>query len=197
MQTIHSTNDRRKATGTMVLGAILTALVIVLQLLGQFIRFGPFSVSLVLLPIVIGAAMCGPAIATWLGTVFGVVVLFTDAAAFLAISVPGTIVTVLAKGALCGLAAGLVYRLLERKNRYLAVAASAVVCPVVNTGVFLVGCVLFFLETVASWGVGAGYASTVEYLFFGLAGANFIAELLANIVLTPAAVRLLSIAKKA
>lgn len=181
----------------LVLGAILTALVIVLQLLGQFIRFGPFSVSLVLLPIVLGAALCGPAVAAWLGGVFGVVVLFTDAAAFLAISVPGTVVTVLLKGVLCGLVAGLVYRLFERKNRYLAALLASVICPVTNTGVFLVGCVCFFLETVASWGVGAGYASTAEYMFFGLAGLNFLAELFLNLVLTPVIVRLLDLRKKA
>ena len=45
-------------TEKVVLGAVLTALVVVLQMLGAFIRFGPFSISLVLVPIVIGAAMC-------------------------------------------------------------------------------------------------------------------------------------------
>ena len=40
----------------LTLGAILTALVVVLQLLGQFIHFGVFSISLVLIPIVVGAA---------------------------------------------------------------------------------------------------------------------------------------------
>jgi thiamine transporter ThiT len=44
----------------LTLGAMLTALVVVLQLVGSFIRFGPFSISLVLIPIVIGAATCGP-----------------------------------------------------------------------------------------------------------------------------------------
>ncbi|MBO5326582.1 MAG: ECF transporter S component, partial [Clostridia bacterium] len=55
----------------LTLGAMLTALVVVLQLVGSFIRFGPFSISLVLIPIVIGAATCGPYIGAWLGLVFG------------------------------------------------------------------------------------------------------------------------------
>ena len=38
---------------TLVLGAIFTALVIVLQFMGAFIRFGTFQVSLVLVPIVL------------------------------------------------------------------------------------------------------------------------------------------------
>ena len=86
---------QKMALQTLALGAMLTALVIVLQLLGSFIRFGVFSISLVLIPIVVGAAMCGPAISAWLGLVFGIAVLLSgDAAAFLAVSVPGTILTV-------------------------------------------------------------------------------------------------------
>lgn len=189
-------NNQRMSTGTLVLGAILTALVIILQCMGQFIRFGPFSISLVLVPIVIGAATCGPMVGAWLGLVFGVVVLFTDAAAFLAISIPGTIVTVLAKGIACGLTAGLVCRLVERKNRYLAVITAAIVCPVVNTGIFLIGCVLFFFETVQGWGAGLGFENTFSYMILGLVGGNFLFEMATNIILSPAVVRILAAAKR-
>ena len=192
-----NSQDRRKQTQILVFGAILTALVIVLQLLGSFIRFGMFSISLVLVPIIIGAAMCGTKIGTWLGFMFGVAVLVSgDASSFLAIDVAGTIITVLLKGALCGLAAGLTYNLLKNRNQYLAVMASAVVCPVVNTGVFLLGCVLFFFEAVTEWGMSLGFTNTVEYMFLGLAGGNFIFELIINIILTPVILRVLKFAKK-
>ena len=185
--------SNKKQTQKLVLGAIMTALVIVLQLLGQFIKLGPFSVSLVLVPIVVGAAICDYKIGAWLGFVFGVVVLLSgDAAAFYAINVPGTIITVLLKGTLCGLFAGLTYKLLQKKNKYLAVMVSAVVCPVVNTGVFLSGCKLFFMSAVTAWGAANGFASTVEYMFIGLAGGNFIFELLVNIALAPAILRVIS-----
>lgn len=102
----------------MVFAAILTALVVILQFIGQTIRLGPFMISLVLMPIVIGAAVCGPKIGGWLGFVFGIFVLISgDAAAFLAVNVPGTVITVLLKGILCGLAAGIVYKALEEKNK--------------------------------------------------------------------------------
>ena len=112
------TKQRQKtSTETMVLGAILTALVVVLQMMGSFIRFGMFSISLVLVPIVIGASIGGAKLGAWLGGVFGIVVLLSgDAAAFLAINVPGTIITVMVKGAMSGLAAGLVYNLLKKKK---------------------------------------------------------------------------------
>ena len=185
-------NTKRKmSTETLVLGAILTALVIVLQCMGQFIRFGMFSISLVLIPIVIGAATCGPRISTWLGFVFGVVVLMTDAGAFLAVDILGTVVTVLVKGSVCGLAAGLVYRLVEKANRYAGVVAAAIVCPIVNTGIFLGGCVLFFLETIRGWGASMGYADAAQYMIYGLVGANFLVEMAVNIVLCPVVIRIL------
>ena len=122
--------ERKKQTENLVLGAILTAIVVVLQILGGFIKFGPFSVSLVLIPIVIGAAKCGVKIGTWLGLVFGTVVLLSGGAtAFFAVNVFGTVLTVLLKGAACGFAAGLTYKLLAKYNKYAAVIAAAVVCP--------------------------------------------------------------------
>ena len=191
------TPDQKAETEKIVLTALLAALVIVLQLFGSAVHFGPFSISLVLLPIVLGAALCGPWAGAFLGGVFGTVVLLSgDAAPFLAISIPGTIATVLVKGIACGLVAGLVYRAFSRKNRYLAAGAAAFVCPVVNTGVFLLGCVCFFFDAVAAWGVDAGATSTVQYLLVGFVGVNFIIELALNVVLIPVLVRLIDLAGK-
>ena len=182
------------STKTMVLAAILTALVVVLQFIGQTIRLGPFMISLVLVPIVIGAATCGPKIGGWLGFVFGLFVLISgDAAAFLTINIFGTIVTVLLKGVLCGFVAGYVYQLLEGKNKTLAVFVAAIVCPVVNTGVFLLGCAVFFMDTIVLWANGS---NVIAYMFLGLVGGNFLVELALNLVLGPAIVRLVNIAEK-
>ena len=182
----------------LTLGAMLTALVVVLQLVGSFIRFGPFSISLVLIPIVIGAATCGPYIGAWLGLVFGAVVLFSgDAAFFLQFNAPATILVVLLKGFASGLVAALVYQMLERCNRYGAVVAAAIVCPLVNTGIFLIGCFLFFEEAVAALAAGAGFTGSVTaFMFVGLAGFNFLFEMGFNLVLSPVVVRLLNIRRK-
>jgi uncharacterized membrane protein len=175
---------------------LLTALVIVLQMLGGFIRFGQFSVSLVLAPIVIGAALYGVWAGGWLGFVFGVVVLFRDSAIFLAINPLATVVIVLLKGFLAGLAAGAVYKALAPKNSFLATLAASVVCPVVNTGVFLIGCYLFFMEWVRTMAEQLNFASVAAFMFGGLVGANFLFELLTNIVLNPIIMRIIAIRKK-
>ena len=209
---------------------LFTAIVLVLQFLGGSIRFGVFSISLVLLPIVVGAAVYGWQAGAWLGFSFGTAVLLSgDAAAFLAVDALGTIVTVLVKGTAAGLCSGLAYKYIlillnrnsqkrmqyiknhygigeccesgvfdyiSRNNRYFSVFVAAVVCPVVNTGVFLLGCKLFFMETIAGWGEAAGFHNVASYMFLGLAGINFIIELATNLFLSPVIVRLISYAKK-
>lgn len=189
--------NQKTKTQSIVLCAVLTAIVVLLQFVGAFIHLGPFSVSLVLLPIVIGAALCGVGAGAWLGFVFGVIVLLSgDAAAFLGVNAPGTIITVLLKGTACGAAAGLVYKLIEKKNKYAAVAGAAVACPIVNTGIFLLGSLVFFMETITAWATGLGFESVGKYMIFGLAGGNFVFELALNLVLCPVIVRLLNIRSK-
>ena len=187
----------KKQTQKLALGALFTALVIVLQVLGAFVRFGPFSISLVLVPIVIGSAVCGYKIGAWLGFVFGAAVLISgDAAAFLAVDVLGTILTVLIKGTLCGLAAGLAYKAFSRVNTYLGVVSAALVCPIVNTGIFLIGCFLFFMEPVTAWAAALNFENVGSYMIFGLVGGNFLFELGANIVLAPVIIRLIKLIRK-
>ncbi len=193
-----NSEKRKKQTKTLVLGSVMTALVIILQLIGTATTFfGPFSTAVALVPIVIGAAMCGTAVGAWLGFVFGVVVLVSGGAAlFFAFDVPGTFVTVLLKGTACGLAAGIVYKLLEKVNRYLAVIAAALVCPVVNTSVFLLGCFVFFMDSADQIAAQLGLEVSGMALFWALAMGNFLLELATNIVLSPVIVRVLSIEKK-
>ena len=176
--------------------SLFTALVVVLQYLGGFIRFGTFSVSLVLVPIVLGAAICGVWAGAWLGLVFSVMVFITgDAAFFLSLNVIGTIITVLVKGTVAGLCAGFVYKLLVKINNYLAVLVAAIVCPIVNTGIFLIGCSIFFFKDVSAWATAEGMP-VGAYMIVFLVGFNFIFELLFNIILAPTVVRLIDLKKK-
>ena len=193
------TNSEKRKVNIRIItvGAVLTALVIVLQFMGAFIRFGVFSVSLVLVPIVIGAATCSVGVSAWLGFVFGVIVLLSgDAAPFMSINMIGTVITVLVKGTACGAVAGLVYKLLSKWNSFAGVLGASLICPIVNTGVFLLGCQLFFLDGITAWGTEAGFTNVVAYMFLGLAGGNFIFELITNLILGPAAATLIKTIKK-
>lgn len=182
-------NTSRKTKKLTVL-ALLTAIVVVLQALAISIRFGIFTITLVLAPIIVGAALYGAAAGAWLGFVFGVVVVLTDAGPFLAVSVIGTIITCISKGVLSGLAAGVVYRLLEKKNSLVASLCAGICAPVVNTGVFLIGCRLFFYDTVAAWGAAVGFENTALYMIVSFVGINFLVELGINLVLSSAIVQI-------
>lgn len=177
--------------------AILTALVAVLSYFGGFIKIGALaSVSLTLIPVVFGSALYGPFAGAWLGAVSGVIFFTTaDAAFWFSMSLPGTVITVMVKGIMAGYLAGLTYRLLQKANRYLAVLVSAVVCPVVNTGIFLLGCVLFFSDYVKTSSVDQGM-SMLGFMIVFFVGLNFVFELLVNIVISPAIARIVAILNK-
>lgn len=190
-------DKRRVSTYNLVLLSLLTAIVVVLQLMGSFIKFGPFSVSLVCLPISIGAAVLGTYAGGFLGLVFGIVVLLSgDAAPFLAVSVASTIGLVLVKGILSGLISGLVYKASAKLNKTLSAILSAITCPIINTGVFVIGVFLLFLPTVTEWGVATGAANVASYIFIGMIGVNFLFELGLNIILSPVIVRVIQYGQK-
>lgn len=172
---------------------LFTAIVVALQLLAASIKFGPFSITLVLAPIVIGAALYGVGAGAWLGTAFGVSVLISgDSAAFMTINPAGTVITVLLKGMLAGLVAGLIYKALEKTNKTVAVVLAGIACPIVNTGIFLAGCYLFFQEWLVSVFGTTGFATVVT----GLVSVNFAVELGINMVLASVIVRIIDIGKK-
>lgn len=193
MQTAKNKNEQTKK---LVLMALLTALVAVLAYFGGFIRIGPASINLTLIPVVVGAALCGPAAGAWLGGVTGVIFFLTaDAAFWLGLSIPGTIITVMIKGIMAGLCAGLAYKLLKKINKYLAVIVSAIVAPVVNTGIFLVGCSIFFMDSVNGLAQAEGM-SVLGYFLVFFVGINFVFELISNVVLSPVILRVINIRNK-
>lgn len=177
-------------TNRLVGLSLLTALIVILQVLARLIPTGIFSLTLSLVPIVVGAALYGVGAGGYLGFVFGVVVLLNNSQLFLEISIPGTIATVLVKGIACGVVAGVTYRLLSARSSMLAAAAAAILCPCVNTGVFLLGCRLFFMDWVLEKTEAMGFSSAGSFLILGLVGVNFLIEIAINLVLSPAIVRI-------
>lgn len=186
--------NTRYRTQKLALLALLTAIVAVLQMMGIAIRFGIFAVSLVGVPIIIGGALMGPLAGAWLGLVFGVTVLLSgDAALFFAWNPIATVFIVLLKGTLAGLAAAALYRLLEKKNGFLAALAAAVAYPVVNTGVFFLGCMLFFLDDCVQFAANLGIAGSGPVVIMSVfIGFNFFFELGLDLVLCPIIVRIIN-----
>lgn len=191
---MRASEKTRRLTGL----ALMTAIIVVLQVVASFVKFGPFPITLALAPIIIGAALYGLKAGAYLGGVFGIVVLLAcilgwdsggsilwNANPFL------TAVICLGKGILSGLCAGLVYRAVagsgRSHGRMLGGSILAgIVSPVVNTGLFCLCLTLLFHDILLSW---AGGTEVVYYILFVLTGINFLVELAVNLVLSTVIVR--------
>ncbi len=194
---MRASEKTRRLTGL----ALLTAIIVVLQIVASFIKFGPFSITLALAPIIIGAALFGKGAGAWLGGVFGVVVLL---ACVMGWDVGGNIlftanplltaILCIVEGALAGLAAGAVFQAVSKKNMTGGSILAGIVSPVVNTGVFCLGLALFFYDTLVAW---AGGTDLIYYIIFGLTGVNFLLELVINLVLSTVIVRVVKARSRA
>jgi uncharacterized membrane protein len=187
----------------MVVLAILATVIVVLQSFAASIPVGPFTITLSLVPIVLGAVLYGPFAGAFLGAVFGCIVC---AAVVSGADVGGnlmfqqlpfvTLFLCILKSTAAGFLAGLVCRALAKKNLYLGVVISAVLCPVVNTGILASGMLLFYQELVSGWALGAGYGNAFAYIILGMVGINFLVEMAINLVLIPAIVRIIQVITK-
>ena len=161
--------------------AVLLALTIVLQVFGLAIPMpGGTSMSFVLVPILLGGMLLGPVAGTFLGLVFGIITIFDPLAMTLMNYAPAiTVLTVVFKGLFAGLVPSLLFRLISRKNKYVAAYVAAISAPVCNTGIFFLGCLLMQEALVSS--VGMAF-----WAFISLIMINFAIELAVNLVLAPA-----------
>ena len=193
-------NKRHTSMVRMVELAILTAIIVVLQLSGVAVRIGGTNISLVLIPIALGAMILGPKAGAWLGLVFGVIVYVTGGVMgmdpFTAILFNNhPIITAgicLIKSTLAGFVAGVMFKLLSKMNSLLAAFVAAAITPIINTGVFILGCLTItgslteYMEFAVEQGWMAKVESPIYFLFILCAGINFIFEFAVNLVFAPA-----------
>lgn len=187
--------------------AMLIALIFIMQYIGTIfstpLKAVGIELSFVLIPIVIGAFMLGPIQGAVLGFVFGAMTVF------LTLIAPGSmtyilfesspalyILVAMTKAIMAGLGAGLIYKGLDKafKGRfvYLRTLIASASAPLINTGLFLLGMVVFFNGIISERWAGG---QNVFLFLVGLIGINFIIEFAINVVLTPAIVRIIDVVK--
>ena len=188
---------------------MLMALVIVLQVVSAMIPpiGGMVSITLTLVPVVVGAILFGKKGGALLGFTFGAIVLINCISAL----DPGghilwqanpffTALICFVKGTMAGFIPAVLYELVKGKReqvsngrKYISALVAALSAPIVNTGLFVCGMFLFFKDTLYAW---AGGSDVVTYVLLGLAGLNFLVEFLINIILTPAIATIVNVVKK-
>ena len=192
----------------MVQLAMLIALVVVLQVVSAMIPpiGGMVSITLTLVPVVVGAILFGKKGGAILGFAFGAIVLINCITAL----DPGgnilwninpffTLTICFVKGIAAGLVPAILYESIRGKGecsgkrKYVGALVASLSAPVVNTGLFICGMLLFFKDTLYAW---AGNTDIMYYILFMLAGLNFLVEFLINVILTPAIVRIVEVVGK-
>ncbi len=187
-------SNTKKQTQNIAILGIFSAIIVVLQLMSYFIKIGTFNLSLVLIPVVLGAYLYGAKVGAILGGVFGLTVTlccFTglDGGGYILIQANPAITSLICiiKGVAAGFFAGLTANAFKVKKSYLGIMLTAIVAPVVNTGLFVSAMFIFFKDILAQW---AGGTNVVTYAIVGLVGVNFIIELVINIAMAPAMLRI-------
>lgn len=192
---------QNKNLRSMAAIALLMAMVVVMQFLSGIIPpVGGFSISLVLIPIVLGAAAFGIQAGAILGATFGAIVYINcvtgaDPGGQMVFQASPILcfVVVMGKGVLAGVLSGAVYHWLKDRNKKVAILCAAAICPVANTGFFLLCMLTFFREVLSVW---AGGGSLVVYVLSGLVLMNFVPELIINVIFSPAAGRIVDYSQK-
>ena len=189
--------------------ALLIALVIALQMVSALIPpiGGMVSITLTLVPVVVGGILLGKKAGAILGFAFGAIVLINCISAL----DPGgsilwnanpffTALICFVKGTLAGFVPALLYKAVKGSGEnagvcreFAATVVAAIAAPIVNTGLFVAGMFLLFKDTLYAW---AGGTDIVMYVLFGLAGLNFLVEFIINLVLSPAIVRIVAAVSK-
>ncbi len=186
--------DNRKKILNMVTMAMLLALVVILQTFSGAFKIGPFSLTFVLIPIVIGSIALGYKCGAVLGAIFGLVVVIQcamglDPGGFILWGINPflTILICVFKGVAAGVVPGIIFRALTKntesgKNDALASILASVSAPIVNTGIFILGLFTCFNSTLIEW---AGGTNIMLYIITGLVGINFVIEFVINLVISP------------
>ena len=183
-------------TKKLVTAALLSALIIILQLIAGNIRIGPASITLALAPILVGIGLYGIGMGAFLGFVFSVAVLIDPATqVFFAANALMTVVIVIAKGTVSGYLAACAYKALAKKSELAGVIAAGIVMPIINTWIFVLGASFFFLEV---FGIDpattSGFAAVIPIVSMII--VNFVVELAVNLLLSTSLVTAIKATRK-
>lgn len=186
--------------------AVLVALVVVLQVFGGNLMIANVSLNLALVPIALGAILFGPIVGGALGLICGFIVMIfgvtgSEPFTFFIFSQSPvmTVLLCLVKTTVAGIVAGLLYKFVAKKNKIAAVFIASAIVPIVNTGIFAIGC-FFIYDSIVQYLVGVGLdlagLSAAYVVFVVVITWNFFIELLTSLLLAPAVATITRVVEK-
>ena len=179
--------NKKITTRQIVITGLMLALMIVLQIIGNYLQFGPVNINISLVAIVLAAVLGGPLSGAIVGFFNGVIALLSPStiAVFMPVSPVGTVLACLLKCTLAGLVSGIIFNLLKKKNKVLSLIVSSLLVPIINTGIFIIFCLIFFRPILESNVTSGAFPNIWMFLIVGFIGWNFLVELVSTTVLSP------------
>ncbi len=184
---------------------MFAALVVILSFISQYLVFGPVSITLSLIPIILGAILFGPVSGGILGGVMGAMVTYsvvTGAGGLLSTMMFQkhpilTVVLCFLKTIAAGVLSGWIWKLLQNKVKPLVgTLLTALACPICNTGIFCAALLIFYNDILHTFAAGADFTNVFLFIVVMILGINFVVEVAINLILTPAILRIIDAVKK-
>lgn len=180
--------------------AVLTALTVILQLLGNTVKIGIVTLNFSLIPIVLAAILLGVWYGTALGAVTGLIILFhcgilgADGFTNVLFATDPIIISLVCvlKTAAAGALSGLLFKWISKRNGFVATIIAAGIVPVINSGIFILG-MLLIVPSLRAAGFIAEGANAFAVIVIGFVGLNFVFEFALNVIVAPALYRVIKI----
>ena len=180
--------------------AVLTALTVVLQLLGNTVKIGIVTLNFSLIPIVLAAILLGVWYGMALGATTGLIILFNcgilgvDGFTNVLFATDPVVITLVCvvKTAAAGAISALLFKLISKRNGFAATLVASGIVPVINSLIFIVGMFLI-IPSLYNAGFLAEGSNAFAGIVIGFVGLNFVFEFALNIILAPVLFRAINI----
>lgn len=201
------TTNKKFSTQKMVEMALLIAVILILAFtpLGYIKMPMGLEITLIVVPVAVGAVTLGPKAGTVLGAVFGITSFIqcfgmsAFGAMLLGINPVGCAIVCIVPRVLEGLFTGLIFKGLKKTKLHKTVTTTIanLCCPLLNTTMFMALLVAFFYQTSFIQDMVAGLGTTNVFAFIlAFVGVNGLVEALICFILGTAISKALQIALK-
>ncbi len=182
---------RKAKTLLLTQNAVLASIVVLMAFtpLG-YLKLGAVEMTFIMIPVAVGAITLGEKSGAFLGLVFGASSFIQCfgmspfGATLLQINPIFTFIICLVPRILMGYLCGIIYKLLNKVKKGIAIAVASFVAPVINTVLFMTSLIIFFGKSDYIMGMRAGTENILAF-FVAFVGINGLLEIIGTTIIAP------------
>lgn len=187
-----TTNGVRKAkTLSLTQNAVLAGIVVLMAFTPiGYLKLGAVEMTFIMIPVAVGAITLGEKSGAFLGLVFGISSFIQCfgmspfGATLLGINPFFTFIMCLVPRVLMGYLCGVIYKLLSKIKKGVAVVIASFSAPVINTALFMTCLILLFGKTDFVMGLRAGTENIWAFMI-AFVGINGLLEIVGTTLISP------------